>query len=98
MQQRSPWIGDIRGRGLMVGIELVRNQHTKERAEAERDDIVREAFTRGLLLLPCGRNSIRISPPLNITRDEIDEGLKVLEGVLIREKGLSQGKKVGRVK
>jgi 4-aminobutyrate aminotransferase len=86
MQHRSPWIGDIRGRGLMIGIELVRSQHTKQRAEPERDHIVREAFTRGLLLLPCGRNSIRISPPLNITRDEIDEGLKVLEGVLSHQK------------
>jgi 4-aminobutyrate aminotransferase len=93
MQHRSPWIGDIRGRGLMIGIEFVRNQHTKERAEAERDDIVREAFTRGLLLLPCGRNSIRISPPLNITRDEIDEGLNVLEGILTGVKGRSRGKR-----
>lgn len=93
MQHRCPWIGEIRGRGLMIGIELVRNQHTKERAEAERDDIVRDAFTRGLLLLSCGRNSIRISPPLNITRDEIDEGLNVLEGVLTREKGRPAGKR-----
>src|SRR5207244_12479102 len=81
-QSRTRWIGEVRGRGLMIGIELVRNQQTKERADAERDRIVQETFHRGLLLLPCGRNTIRISPPLNISREEIDEGLKVLEEVL----------------
>ena len=70
----------------MIGMELVRDQQTKERADAERDHIVQEAFRRGLLLLPCGRNTIRISPPLNISREEIDEGLKVLEEVLAAEK------------
>ena len=86
IQRRFPGIGDIRGRGLMIGIEFVRDQQTKKRAESERDHVVQDAFRRGLLLLPCGRNSIRISPPLNITRDEIDEGLKVLEGVLSHQK------------
>jgi 4-aminobutyrate aminotransferase len=86
IQRRTRWIGEVRGRGLMIGMELVRNQQTKERADAERDRIVQEAFRRGLLLLPCGRNTIRISPPLNISREEIDEGLKVLEEVLTAEK------------
>ncbi|HEX9284827.1 MAG TPA: acetyl ornithine aminotransferase family protein [Nitrospirales bacterium] len=82
LQRRHRMIGDVRGRGLMIGVELVRNQRTKERAEAERDAVVLKAFQRGLLLLPCGRNSFRISPPLSITRHEVDEGLAVLEAVL----------------
>jgi len=82
LQRRYRMIGDIRGRGLMIGVELVRNQRTKERAEAERDAVVLKAFQRGLLLLPCGRNAFRISPPLSITRHEVDEGLAVLEEVL----------------
>lgn len=82
LQRRHRMIGDVRGRGLMIGIELVRDRRTKERAVAERDAVVRRAFQRGLLLLPCGRNSFRISPPLSISRHEVDEGLAVLEEVL----------------
>jgi len=89
IQRRTRLIGEVRGRGLMIGMELVRNQQTKERADVERDRIVQEAFRRGLLLLPCGRNTIRISPPLNISREEIDEGLKVLEEVLTADIGKS---------
>ena len=82
LQRQHRLIGNIRGRGLMLGVELVRNRRTKERAVAERDAVVQKAFQRGLLLLPCGRNSFRISPPLSITRGEVDEGLAVLEEVL----------------
>ncbi len=87
LQRRCPVIGDVRGRGLMVGVELVRDQGTKERAEIERDRVIQETFRRGLLLLPCGRNVIRISPPLNISRGEVDEGLAVLEEVLHERAG-----------
>ncbi len=82
LQQKCRSLGDVRGRGLMIGVELVRNRRTKEPAERQRDDVVQDAFRRGLLLLPCGRNVIRISPPLSITREEVDQGLGVLEEVL----------------
>ncbi len=82
LQRRHRMIGDVRGRGLMIGVELVRDRRTKERAVAERDAVVLKAFRRGLLLLPCGRNSFRISPPLSISRHEVEEGLAVLEEVL----------------
>jgi len=98
LQRRSRWIGDVRGRGLMIGVELVRDQQTKEQAEKERDRIVQESFRRGLLLLPCGRNSIRISPPLNISRDEIDQGLAVLEEVMIGKRARLGVTRVGGVK
>lgn len=82
MQQRCRSMGDVRGRGLMIGVELVRNRRTKEPAERQRDHVVQETFRRGLLLLPCGRNVIRISPPLSISREEVEQGLAVLEEVV----------------
>ncbi len=66
---KHPLIGDVRGRGLMVGVELVRNRETKERATDERNAVVTAAFRRGLLILGAGKNSIRFSPPLVLTRD-----------------------------
>jgi len=82
LRGRRRLIGDVRGRGLLIGVELVRDQRTKEWAEGERDRVLQEAFRHGLLLLPCGRNAIRISPPLTISRSEVEQGLGVLEEVL----------------
>jgi TonB family protein len=65
---KHPLIGDVRGRGLMIGVELVRDRQTKERAGRERDAVVLAAFRRGLLLLGAGANSIRFAPPLVLTR------------------------------
>ncbi len=78
MQQNHPSIGDVRGRGLMVGVELVLDRETKEPAHDLRDKVVDEAFKRGLLLLGCGTSTIRISPALNITREIVDEALEIL--------------------
>jgi 4-aminobutyrate aminotransferase len=72
-------VGDVRGRGLMIGVELVRNKKTKERAGAERDRVVEAAFTKGLLVLGCGENTVRISPPLIITKQQADIAMDILE-------------------
>src|SRR5919201_1510872 len=72
LMSRHPLIGDVRGRGLMVGVELVRDRRTKERAIEERDAVVNGAFARGLLLLGAGRTAPRFSPPLVITREQVD--------------------------
>ncbi|MCF6277750.1 MAG: acetyl ornithine aminotransferase family protein [Anaerolineales bacterium] len=77
--ERHPSIGDVRGIGLMIGIDFVKDKTTREPAEALRDRITDLAFERGLLTLGCGDSVIRISPPLNITKAEIDEGLKIFE-------------------
>src|SRR5207247_6585556 len=77
LQQKCRSLGDVRGRGLMMGVELVRNRRTKEPAERERDHVVQQAFRRGLLLLPCGRKVIRISPPLSLTREEVSRVMAV---------------------
>jgi len=75
-------IGDVRGRGLMVGVELVRDRQTKERAVEERDAVVNGAFARGLLLLGAGKNAIRFSPPLVITRAQADIAVRIFDDAL----------------
>jgi 4-aminobutyrate aminotransferase len=80
--QRFPIVGDVRGLGLMIGIEFVRDQSTKERAPDLRDEIERMAFDRGLLILGCGPNSIRLCPPLVITKDQADFAVDTLEECL----------------
>jgi 4-aminobutyrate aminotransferase len=73
-----PIVGDVRGRGLMIGIELVRDRQTKERATTERNALVQECFRRGLLVLGAGRNAIRLSPPLVLTKDQADIAIGIL--------------------
>ncbi len=85
---RHPSMGEVRGIGLMIGIEFVTDKITKESAPKLRDNVVDLAFERGLLLLGCGKSVIRISPPLSVTRSEVDEGLAILEeAIRIAENG-----------
>ncbi|MBW2571885.1 MAG: acetyl ornithine aminotransferase family protein, partial [Deltaproteobacteria bacterium] len=63
LQQSYECMGDVRGKGLMVGVELVKDRETKEPARTWRDEIIQNAFYKGLLLLGCGENTIRFSPP-----------------------------------
>jgi len=79
IQSRHPSIGDVRGLGLMIGVEFVLDRQTKEPAKDLTERIVDLAFERGLLMLSCGQSVIRIAPPLCITKGEIDEGLKIFE-------------------
>jgi 4-aminobutyrate aminotransferase len=79
---RFPIVGDVRGLGLMIGIELVRDQQTRERAPAARNRVLELAFERGLLVLGAGENSIRLCPPLVITRDQAAFAVDVLEECL----------------
>jgi 4-aminobutyrate aminotransferase len=82
LADRHRLIGDVRGRGLMIGVELVRDRQTKERATTERDAVVRECFKRGLLVLGAGRNAIRLSPPLILTKQQADTALEILDQAL----------------
>jgi 4-aminobutyrate aminotransferase len=72
-------VGDVRGRGLMIGIEIVRDQRTKERAADLRNAIVDMAFHKGLLILGAGENTIRLSPPLVIDEEQADFAVRTLE-------------------
>jgi 4-aminobutyrate aminotransferase len=80
---RYKHVGDVRGRGLMLAFELVRDKETKERAPEIRDRIETLAFERGLLVLGAGPNSIRLCPPLIITRDQAAFALDTLEECLL---------------
>ena len=66
----------------MIGVELVRDQQTKERAPDLRDKLVQMAFSRGLLILGSGQNAIRLCPPLVISRDQADFAVTTLEECL----------------
>ena len=72
-------VGDVRGRGLMIGVEIVKDQKTREHGAIERDRIVGQAFERGVLFLGCGPSTIRIAPPLIVTKDEADVAMDALE-------------------
>jgi len=82
IEARHPSIGQVRGRGLMIGIEFVKDRETKERAVDLRNHVVQRAFEMGLLLVPCGTNAVRMTPPLNIERPLVEEGLAIFEKAL----------------
>jgi len=72
-------VGDVRGKGLLIGVEIVSDQKTKERAGDLREAIVNRAFEKGLLLLGAGENTIRVAPPLMISEEQADFAVRTLE-------------------
>lgn len=82
LERKHEMIGDVRGRGLMIGIELVRDRKTKEPAASERDLVEIECFKRGLIIQGCGTSTVRLSPPLVIDRDQCDFALRTLDEAL----------------
>ncbi len=82
LQQRYEVIGDVRGRGLMIGIEFVKDRETREPARSLAQRVMEEAFHRGLLILTCGASTIRLCPPLVLTQAQVDEGLTIFETAL----------------
>jgi len=72
-------VGDVRGRGLMIGVDIVKDQATRDYGASERDRIVEAAFERGVLFLGCGPSTVRIAPPLVVTKDEADVAMDALE-------------------
>lgn len=82
LQNEFELIGEVRGKGLMIGVELVRDRERKTKAIEERNRVIQACFEKGLLILGCGENSIRLIPPLIITRREADLALSILEEVL----------------
>jgi 4-aminobutyrate aminotransferase len=82
LQAHHPTMGDVRGKGLMIAVEWVKDRETRERAPELRNQLLEACFRRGLLVLGCGPNSMRFSPPLLVTRREIDEALDILVAAL----------------
>ncbi|MBT8356206.1 MAG: acetyl ornithine aminotransferase family protein [Deltaproteobacteria bacterium] len=87
MQQEIECMGDVRGKGLMIGVELVKDRETKERAATWRNQVVLKAFEKGLLLLGCGENTIRFSPALTVSQEEIDVCLSIFKEVILEVTG-----------
>lgn len=75
-------IGEVRGEGLMLGLEIVESKASKNKAPDLRNRIVDDCFYQGLLILGCGENSIRFSPPLIICQEQTDTAVSILENVL----------------
>ena len=87
-----PTVGDVRGRGLMIGVELVKDKATREPAGALRNRVENLAFERGLMILGCGESSIRLCPPLIVSEQEATVALDIFEETLTvaeKEAGLA---------
>ncbi len=82
LQKSIECLGDVRGKGLMVGVELVEDRETKKPAAKWRNAVIQKAFGKGLLLLGCGENTVRFCPALTVTSEEIDLCLSIFEEVL----------------
>jgi 4-aminobutyrate aminotransferase len=72
-------IGDVRGMGLMIGVELVKDRKTKERAVEARNALVQAMFRRGVLILGAGKNAVRLAPPLVLSTQQADDVLRLFE-------------------
>lgn len=84
LQIRYPFIGDVRGRGLMIGLDFVADPQTRKPDRDCRDAVVDTAFHEGLLLLGAGLSTIRVIPPLNVTEEAITEAVAILDKVLLK--------------
>ena len=83
LQARHEVIGDVRGKGLMIGMELVKDRASRAPAKELCDAVIRRAFHNGLILLSCGASTVRFMPPLLVTRAEVDEAVALLEASLV---------------
>ncbi len=80
--ERSNNIGCVRGKGLMIGVEFIKDKASKQPDGQGAEAVMTEAFRRGLLLLTCGKSTIRFCPPLVLTKEQVDEGLAIFEDTL----------------
>ena len=83
LQSRHPVIGEIRGKGLMIGMELVSDRTSREPAKQLCHDVITRAFHHGLLLLSCGQSTVRLMPPLMVSEAQVDEAIVLLESALV---------------
>jgi 4-aminobutyrate aminotransferase len=93
LQEKHALIGDVRGKGLMIGVELVRDRKTRTRAPEERNALVQAMFRRGVLILGAGRNAVRFAPPLLLTTEQADTVLGVFDEAMteVEEQGAAAG-------
>ena len=91
MFANSRIIGDVRGIGLMIGVEFVLDRATKKPASALVAALEQHAFRKGLLLLSCGQSTIRVAPPLVLDSYDVDRGLEIFEAALREVEALHEG-------
>ena len=82
LQSEFEVMGDVRGRGLMIGVELVEDRHTKTRAAELRGQVLQRCFEKGLIILGAGANTVRWAPPLVIDRPTVDLAVEIFADVL----------------
>ena len=84
MKEDYEIVGDVRGKGLFIGVEIVKSKKTKERGVHESQAVARACFKDGLILISAGKNTLRVIPPLNVAREELEEGLDVMESAIAK--------------
>ncbi|MCD6324309.1 MAG: aminotransferase class III-fold pyridoxal phosphate-dependent enzyme [Desulfurococcales archaeon] len=87
LQQKYEEIGDVRGKGLMIGVEFVKSKDTKEPNKKLRNKVIDEVFKRGLIILGAGTSALRIQPPLVVKEEHIDTAVEILEEAIRAAKG-----------
>ena len=83
LQSRHPVIGEVRGKGLMIGMELVTDRASRQPAKDLCQAVITRAFHQRLLLLSCGQSTVRFMPPLMVTAAQVDEAITLLEPALV---------------
>ncbi len=87
LQEKYSFIGDVRGKGLMVGMEIVKDKSSREKDPELRNRIVKRAFYKGLIILGCGANTVRFAPALIVEKEHIDSCLEILDEVCLELDG-----------
>ena len=82
LQERSEIVGDVRGKGLMIGVELVEDKESKKPAVQKAVQVITRAWKRGVAVVTCGASTIRIAPPLTIQREMLDASLDIVEDTI----------------
>jgi len=81
-KEKCEILGDVRGKGLMIGAEIVEDKKTKKPAKEKANEIMNRCWKRGIAVITCGTSTIRIAPPLNITRELVDASMEIIEDTM----------------
>jgi 4-aminobutyrate aminotransferase len=82
LKEEREIVGDVRGKGLMIGIEIVEDKETKNPGADKAREVMLRCWKRGVAIISCGTSTLRIVPPLTITRELVDAGLEIIEDVI----------------
>jgi len=82
-KERSGIVGDVRGKGLMIGVELVEDKETKKPAAKKSHEVIQRSWKRGVAVITCGTSTLRIAPPLTISRETLDMALDIIEDTIL---------------